>query len=141
MPAAVQQVVIPVAGETVSTVTLSMGNPQCVVLGTLPDDERFQRVGAALEHHAMFPEGTNVEFVEVEAPERLRIRIWERGCGPTLSSGTGSCASLVAAASFGNASRSADVVAPGGTQRVDWLADGVYLTGWAELVAEGRWLR
>jgi len=140
-PAGIRRTSILAAGETLAAVTLSMGNPQCVILGPLPEDERFQRVGAALEHHLMFPEGTNVEFVDVEAPDRLRIRIWERGCGPTLSSGTGSCASLVAAASFGSALRSADVVAPGGIQRVDWLADGVYLTGWAELVAEGRWLR
>jgi diaminopimelate epimerase len=57
-----------------------------------------------------------------------------------MSSGTGSCASLIAAAAFGGASRNADVVAPGGTQRVEWRADSVYLTGWAEVVCEGAWM-
>jgi diaminopimelate epimerase len=130
-----------VGGEFVDLVVLNIGNPQAVVLGKLPDDARFEHMGAALERHAMFPRGTTVEFVEVEAPDRLRIRIWERGVGPTLSSGTGSCASLVAAAAFGGAARAADVIAPGGGQRVEWLEDGVYLTGWAEVLCEGRWLR
>ena len=77
----------------------------------------------------------------MESATRVKILIWERGVGPTTSSGTGSCASLVAAAAFGRASRDADVVAPGGTQRVQWKADGVYLTGWAEVLCEGEWLR
>jgi diaminopimelate epimerase len=140
-PAGLQVVSIDMGAETVSAVVLNMGNPQCVVLGPLPDDNRFHQLSAALEHHAMFPAGTNVAFAEVETPGRVVVRVWERGCGATLSSGTGSCAALVAAASFGAADRSADVVAPGGAQRVDWVTDGVYLTGWAEIVAEGQWLR
>lgn len=136
-PADVRQVKIPVLGETLTASVLSMGNPQCVVLGTLPDTDRFMRFGPALSTHAMFPAGTNVEFAQVEAPDRVRILIWERGVGPTTSSGTGSSASAVAAAAHGGAAREADVVAPGGTQRVEWLEDGVYLTGWAELVLEG----
>ena len=71
----------------------------------------------------------------------MRILIWERGVGPTSSSGTGSCASLVAAAAFGGAARDAEVIAPGGTQRVEWRDDSVYLTGWAEVLCEGDWLR
>jgi diaminopimelate epimerase len=70
----------------------------------------------------------------------VRILIWERGVGPTLSSGTGSCASLIAAAAFGGARRDAQVVAPGGTQRVEWRDDQVFLTGWAEILCDGRWL-
>ena len=110
------------------------------VLGTLPDQERFTRLGAALAVHPMFPAGTNVEFVEVVSPEQLRILIWERGVGPTTSSGTGTSASAVAAAQFAGTARTVDVVAPGGTQRVEWRDDGVYLTGWAELVMEGQWI-
>ena len=94
-----------------------------------------------LERHPLFPQGTNIEFAHVESPESVRILIWERGVGPSLSSGTGSCAALVAAASFGGASRSADVVAPGGAQRVEWLEDSVYLTGWAEVLCSGEWRR
>jgi diaminopimelate epimerase len=88
----------------------------------------------------MFPAGTNVEFAQVDAPGRVRILIWERGVGPTTSSGTGASASAVAAAAHGGAAREADVVAPGGTQRVEWRDDGVYLTGWAHVVMEGEWL-
>ena len=128
-------------GETIAAVALDMGNPQCLVLGPLPDDDRFHRLGPALAGHEAFPEGTNVEFVRVDAPNRVTIRIWERGVGPTLSSGTGACASLVAAASFAGAVRDATVVAPGGEQRVEWRDDGVYLTGWAEILYDGTWLR
>ncbi len=100
-PADVRQASMVAAGEPLEVVILNMGNPQCVALGPLPDDQRFRRLGAALERHVSFPEGTNVEFAHVETPERVRILIWERGCGPTQSSGTGSCAALVAAATFG----------------------------------------
>ena len=141
LPTGLQQTTILAAGETVDAIVLNIGNPQLIILGPLPDDERFNRLGATLEHHERFPEGTNVEFVAVEAPDRLRIRIWERGCGPTSSSGTGSCASLIAAAKFGGAARDAEVIAPGGTQRVQWTDESVFLTGWAEVLCEGEWLR
>jgi diaminopimelate epimerase len=76
----------------------------------------------------------------VEAPDRVRILIWERGVGPTLASGTGACASAVAAMVHGGALRDLDVIAPGGTQRVEWRDDGIYLTGWAEIVFDGHWI-
>ena len=140
-PRDVRQVAVRAAGEPLEAVVMDFGNPQCVVLGSLPDAARFERLGPALERHEMFHAGTNVEFAAVEHRDRVRILIWERGVGPTQSSGTGSCAALVAAASFGGASRAAEVVAPGGAQRVEWRADGVYLTGWAEVLVEGEWLR
>ena len=139
-PEDVRQVELPVAGESIRATVLRMGNPQCIVLGALPDADRFHRIGPLLSTHAAFPAGTNVEFAQVEAPDRVRILIWERGVGPTTSSGTGSSASAVAAAAHGGAARSVDVIAPGGTQRVEWLSDGVYLTGWAEVVLEGQWI-
>ena len=141
VPDRIQQDELDIAGERIAFVSLRIGNPQALILGPIPADERFARIGGAMAVHPHFPEGTNVEFVDVEAPDRLRIRIWERGVGPSLSSGTGSCASLVAAASYGGASRDAEVIAPGGSQRVEWLDDGVYLTGWAEVLCEGEWLR
>jgi diaminopimelate epimerase len=136
-PADIHQATLDAAGERLVTTVLSVGNPQCVVLGDLPDDERFARLGSALERHPAFPNRTNVEFVHVETPDRIRIRIWERGVGPTESSGTGSCASAVAAATYGGADRTVDVVAPGGTQRVAWTDAGLTLTGWAEIIADG----
>jgi diaminopimelate epimerase len=141
LPTNLRQMSIMAGGESLKAAVLNIGNPQCVVVGRLPDEERFRRLGAALERHTMFPEGTNVEFADVEAPDRVRILIWERGCGPTTSSGTGSCAALVVAAAFGGARRDAEVIAPGGAQRVEWLDDNVYLTGWAEIICEGQWLR
>lgn len=140
-PAGLRKETIAAGGESLEVVLLDMGNPQCVVLGPAPGNERFRRLGAAIERHSMFPHGTNVEFATVEGPRRVKMLIWERGCGPTQSSGTGSCAALVAAAAFGGAERDAEVVAPGGTQRVEWLEDGVYLTGWAELICDGEWSR
>jgi diaminopimelate epimerase len=127
---------IPVLGETVTATVLGMGNPQCVVLGPLPDTKRFNLLGPALATHPMFPAGTNVEFAVVEAPNRVRMLVWERGVGPTSSSGTGSSAAAVAAAAHGGAARDVDVIAPGGIQSVEWRSEGVYLTGWAEIVLE-----
>lgn len=139
VPRDVRETSAQVDAETVRLVVLDMGNPQAVVLGPLPDTGRFRHLGAALEHHPMFPHGTNIEFVQIDAPDVVRMLIWERGVGPTASSGTGSCAALVAAASFGGADRTAEVIAPGGSQRVEWLEDNVYLTGWAEILFAGEW--
>ena len=141
LPADLRQVTVTAAGESVTLAVMNFGNPQCVTIGPLPDEARFARLGPALEHHEIFPARSNVEFAHVEAPDRVRILIWERGVGPTTSSGTGSCAALIAAAAFGGASRDATVIAPGGQQRVEWLEDSVYLTGWAEVVIDGDWVR
>ena len=138
VPEGIRQVAMAVGADTVTATVLRTGNPQCIVLGALPDEAAFNRLGPALATHPMFPEGTNVEFVHVESPDRVRILIWERGVGPTSSSGTGSCASAVAAAAHGGAARDVDVIAPGGTQRVEWQETGVFLTGWAEIVCEGQ---
>jgi len=141
LPADLRQVTVEAAGESLQLAVMSFGNPQCVALGPLPDEARFNRLGPALEHHEIFPARSNVEFAHVEAPDAVRILIWERGVGPTTSSGTGSCASLIAAAAFGGAAREATVIAPGGGQRVEWREDSVYLTGWAEVLFEADWLR
>jgi len=141
LPADIRKVTLDAGGESVDAVVLNFGNPQCIILGPQPGDERFNRLGAALEKHPFFPDATNVEFATVENPQTIRIRIWERGVGPTTSSGTGSCASFVAAVQYGGAARDATVIAPGGAQRVEWLDDSVYLTGWAEVLGEGEWFR
>ena len=139
VPQGLEQVQLDVAGEHVTAVVLSVGNPQCVVLTSKLDEEQFRRLGPALATHSAFPKGTNVEFVEVERPGTLRILIWERGVGPTAASGTGACASAVAAAAYGGAARVVDVVSPGGSQQVEWTADGIYLVGWAGITLRGRW--
>jgi diaminopimelate epimerase len=130
-----------VAGESLQVATLGIGNPQCVaLLDALPDRSRFERLGPGLATHARFPAGTNVEFAVVEAPDRVRILIWERGVGPTEASGTGACAAAITAMAYGGAARAVDVLSPGGTQRVEWTADGVFLTGWAEILFDAAWL-
>jgi diaminopimelate epimerase len=130
-----------VLGEAIDVTTLRMGNPQCVsIVQDLPDEARFHRLGPAMATHARFPAGTNVEFARVEGPDRVRILIWERGVGPTTASGTGACASAVAAIAHAGAGRDVTVIAPGGSQRVEWRDDGVYLTGWAEVVFDGVWI-
>lgn len=128
-----------VLGQTLDVVTLRVGNPQCVVLGPLGDD-RLHTIAKALATHPAFPEGTNVELAHVEKPDLVRILIWERGVGPTWSSGTGACAAAVAAAAFGGAVRDVTVAAPGGDQRVEWTEAGISLTGWAERTLDGAWL-
>lgn len=138
-PEDLRQVQLLAGGESLTASVLRMGNPQCVVLGPLPNEWRFNKMGPELSKHWMFSAGTNVEFAFVEAPDRVRILIWERGVGPTSSSGTGASAAAVVAAAHGGASRSVDVIAPGGSQHVEWLTDGVHLTGWADVVLDGDW--
>jgi len=140
-PERVLEETIEAAGETLKVTTLAIGNPQCVALmKELPDLPRFHRLGPALSTHSRFKEGTNVEFAVVEARDRVRILIWERGVGPTHASGTGACAAAIAAISHGGADRDVQVLSPGGSQRVEWRDDGVYLTGWAEVVFDGHWV-
>jgi len=140
-PERVAEEMLDAAGETLKVSTLAIGNPQCVALmKELPDMARFHRLGPALATHPRFAEGSNVEFAVIEAPDRVRILIWERGVGPTHASGTGACASAIAAIAHGGAARDIQVIAPGGTQRVEWTADGIFLTGWAEVVIDGHWV-
>lgn len=140
-PERVAQETIAVGGETLTVSTLAIGNPQCVALMTeLPDQARFHRLGPGLATHPRFAEGTNVEFAVIEAPDRVRILIWERGVGPTHASGTGASAAAIAAIAHGGAARDIQVAAPGGTQRVEWTDEGIFLTGWAEVVIDGHWV-
>jgi diaminopimelate epimerase len=138
-PEDVRRRTIDVDGIPIDAVTLRVGNPQCVVLGEVTV-ERLHGIAARLAVHPVFPEGSNVELATVEAPDRVRILIWERGVGPTEASGTGACAAAVAAMAYGGAARDVQVVAPGGAQRVEWTDAGMFLTGWAEVLFEARWM-
>jgi len=138
-PEQVAKETLDVAGATIDVVTLRVGNPQCVVLGDVTI-ERLHGVASRLAVHPRFAEGTNVELACVEAPGRVRILIWERGVGPTEASGTGACAAAVAAMQYGGAARDVQVESPGGSQRVEWTDEGLFLTGWAEVIGEVKWL-
>ncbi len=119
---------------------LSMGNPHCVVFLKEPV-EKFpvQEYGLALECSHEFPERTNVEFVNVLSPSRVRVRVWERGCGETQACGTGACAVVVAGALTNRTARQVAVELPGGTLDITWASDDhVYLSGPALCVYHGE---
>jgi diaminopimelate epimerase len=132
-----------VEGARYDVTALSIGNPHCSLFVADLDAIDFRRIGASIERHPLFPERVNVEFVRVEAPERLRVLFWERGVGETLSSGTGASAAAVAAIANGLAARRVVVETPAGALEVAWRAeDGlVTLTGPAELVYTATWAR
>src|SRR5690606_27419679 len=96
-------------------------------------------IGPMIEHHMLFPERTNVGFAQIVAPDRIRLRVWERGAGETPACGTGACAALVAAHRRKLAGRAATIVANGGELFVEWReADNhVLLTGPVEIDGEG----
>lgn len=119
---------------------VSMGNPHAVLFVEDVATAPVTTLGPEIERHAAFPQGANVEFVRVVDPERLEMRVWERGSGETAACGTGACAALVAAAETGRARRRATVAMPGGPVEVAWEADGrVFLTGPADYAFEGVW--
>jgi diaminopimelate epimerase len=107
-------------GTTESVTALSIGNPHCVVFRDTLDDAECRRLGPVLERHPAFPRRTNVQLVQVVAPDRLAIRIWERGAGYTLASGSSSCGAAAAAVRTGRVAAGRIVVEmPGGTLVVD----------------------
>ena len=117
---------LPIAGDPVA---VGMGNPHCVFFVDDAEEVDLEARGAEIEHHPLFPERTNVEFVQVLAPDEIRLRIWERGTGVTLASGSCSCAAVVAAARRGLTGRRVTVRVDGGVLEIDWRDDGVWLAG------------
>jgi diaminopimelate epimerase len=137
-PESLARVSLQVDGQNVDAVTMRVGNPQCVVLGEVTE-ARLHGLASKLAVHSHFAAGSNVELATVEDPTRVRILIWERGVGPTEASGTGACAAAVAAMAYGGAERDVMVHSPGGKQRVEWLDEGLFLTGSAEIIAVCAW--
>lgn len=128
---------VPVEGMNFTCI--SMGNPHAVTF--VDDVAQFdvEKVGRKIENHPLFPERTNVEFAQIVSPNRIRMRVWERGSGETLACGTGSCATLVAAVLKGKAERKATLELLGGEVEVEWneKTNRVTLTGGAEWVFSG----
>jgi diaminopimelate epimerase len=136
--------VVLASGARIEGAVVSMGNPHFVIF---VDDESFsvageswETVGRQICFHGDFPAQTNVEFVHAAGPEDIAIRIFERGVGPTFSSGTGTCASAAAAIALRGLSSRLLVLAPGGAQVVEWQGGEaeMTLTGAAELIAAGE---
>lgn len=125
---------LPIAGAPAA---VGMGNPHCIFFVDDAEAVALSERGPVVEHHRLFPLATNVEFVSALAPDRLRMRVWERGTGITLACGSGACAAVVAAHRRGLAGRRAAVVADGGELEVDWREDGVWLSGPVAAVFEG----
>ncbi|HZM89654.1 MAG TPA: diaminopimelate epimerase [Blastocatellia bacterium] len=128
-------------GDLLEITCLSMGNPQCVIFVADLGAVNLEEIGPLIEDHPIFPDRANVEFARAISRDEIEIRIWERGAGHTLSSGTGSCASAVAAALNELTNRRVRVQTEGGVLNVHWRDDDrVMLAASAEVVYEGRWL-
>jgi diaminopimelate epimerase len=134
-----------VAGEVFSVTALQMGNPNCCIFVDDFDKLDWRRVGRNLENHEQFPDRTNVVFVRIQDRETIELRIWERGVGETMASGTCSCAAAVAAMIKGETERTVEVLMPGGKARIHWRGEGdvgeVVITGAAEVIYGGDWLK
>ncbi|HIK31869.1 MAG TPA: diaminopimelate epimerase [Oscillatoriales cyanobacterium M59_W2019_021] len=137
--AKVVDVPLQVAGQSWAVTCVSMGNPHCITFVEDVAAIPLESIGPQFEHHAVFPQRTNTEFIEVVRPDYLKMRVWERGAGITLACGTGACASLVAGVLTGRCQPKATVELPGGLLEIEWSqAEGrIYMTGPAELVFAG----
>ncbi|MEL6939045.1 MAG: diaminopimelate epimerase [Cyanobacteria bacterium J06598_1] len=117
---------------------VSMGNPHCITFVEDVEAVPLAEVGPLFENHEAFPARINTEFVEVVRPDYLKMKVWERGAGPTLACGTGTCALVVAAVLNKKCDRKATVELPGGNLDIEWGENNrVYMTGPATLVFAG----
>ncbi|MDX5402220.1 MAG: diaminopimelate epimerase [Rhodobacterales bacterium] len=126
---------LPIEGAPTAT---GMGNPHCTFFVDDAEAVDLAGRGAVMEHHPLFPQRTNVQFASLIGPDHLRMRVWERGVGVTLASGSSSCATAVAAARRGLTGRQVTITLDGGDLQVDWRDDGVWMTGATMHVASGH---
>jgi diaminopimelate epimerase len=128
-------------GHRFPVTCVSMGNPHCIVFVEALTDAWVLGIGPQVEKHAAFPRRTNVEFVQVNRPDDMTIRVWERGSGETLACGTGACAVAVAGVLVGRSQRQVTIHLPGGDLQLSWSANDnhVYMTGPAVEVFSGDW--
>jgi diaminopimelate epimerase len=128
-----------VAGKSWLATCVSMGNPHCVVFVEDIQSIDIAAIGPQFENHPVFPQRTNIEFIEFITPNYLKMRVWERGVGATLACGTGACAAVVAAVLNEKSDRTCTVELPGGCLQITWSAtdDRLYMTGPAQAVFTG----
>ncbi|WP_374313846.1 diaminopimelate epimerase [Dongia sp.] len=125
-------------GSLADPVGVNVGSTHAVFFVDDVDKVDLPVVGPQLENHPFFPVRSNIEFAQIIAPDRIRMRVWERGAGITLACGSGACATLVAAARRGLTSRKGEVIVDGGTLTIEWLENGhVRMTGPWTLSYEG----
>ena len=129
---------IVVQGYNASTV--SMGNPHCVIYCEEDSEIQASAFGKAIENDPIFPQKTNVEFVNIISSNRIKMNVWERGCGITLACGTGACASVVVGVKRMLIGRVCDVILPGGILNIEYKNDNhVYMQGDAKFVFSGEY--
>ncbi len=117
---------LPIEGAPTAT---GMGNPHCTFFVDDAEAIPLEKFGARYERHPLYPERTNVQVASIIGPDHIRMRVWERGVGVTLASGSSSCATAVAAARRGLTGRKVQIDLDGGTLHIDWREDGVWMTG------------
>jgi diaminopimelate epimerase len=129
-----------VEGKIWPVTCVSMGNPHCIIFVEDVASIPLETWGPKFEHHSVFPERTNTEFIQVIQPNHLKMRVWERGAGITLACGTGACASVVAGVLTGKCDRLATVELPGGSLEIEWSMSNqkVYMSGPAQKVFVGE---
>ena len=132
---------VEVDGAGYDITAVSMGNPHAVVFMKGIDDLDLPKIGPSFEHHRLFPQRTNTEFVEVISSGKVKMRVWERGAGETLACGTGACAVAVACVLNNLTGRELDVELKGGTLHIQWdeISNHVYMTGGAVTVFTGTY--
>ena len=133
---------VEVEGRQFHFTAVSMGNPHCVIYVEDAVNFDLHQWGPLLETHPLFPRKVNVEFTTVQSRDRIDMRVWERGAGPTLACGTGACATLVASVLNGYSDRNAHVSLKGGDLYIEWdeSSNHVYMTGPAATVYTGQTL-
>jgi len=125
---------LPIDGAPVAT---GMGNPHCTFFVDDVSAIDLAHIGPQIEHHPLYPERTNVQFAQVIGPDHIRMRVWERGTGITLASGSSSCATVVAAVRRGLTGRKVQIDLDGGTLFIDWREDGIWMAGPTAHVFDG----
>jgi diaminopimelate epimerase len=125
---------LPIDGSPTAT---GMGNPHCTYFVDNAETVDLETLGPATEHHPLFPQRTNVQVASMISPGHLRMRVWERGVGVTLASGSSSCATAVAAARRGLTGNKVRITLDGGDIDIDWREDGVWMTGPTAHVFDG----
>ena len=129
-----------VDGQTIDCAVVNMGNPHCILTVANSETADVAGLGAKLTDHPSFPQGVNVNFMELLADNHIKLRVYERGVGETLACGSGACASVVAGIHLGQLTTAVDVELPGGQLHISWQgnSDPVWLTGPAAFVFEGK---
>jgi len=130
--------------QTFNANAISMGNPHCVIFVEKDSKTYALKYGAEIETNPIFPEKTNVEFIEILSRNEISLNVWERGCGITLACGTGACASVVAGILNNILDKKVKVNLPGGALFIEWNGStndtdkNVYMTGPAEFSFTGQ---